>query len=74
MAVEARPRFSSLIINFDLGYNEDGKKVTRRRSFSGVKNDAAYQAVFDVAGAISGLQAYPVALVLKRDDTELVEE
>ncbi|WP_276661722.1 DUF1659 domain-containing protein [Syntrophomonas wolfei] len=72
MTVESRKFPSTLQLVYDLGTDDDGKKLSRRRSYSNVKSDAANQDKFDVAEAISGLQTYPVNQILVNDKTQLV--
>ncbi len=72
MAVEARPLNSTLQLTYDLGTDEDGKKISRRRSYTNVKSEAADQDLFDVAAAIAGLQSYPIEQIQVTDRKHLV--
>src|SRR5690554_7303851 len=56
LALESRAYPSTLQLVYDMGTDEDGKKISRRRSYTNVKSEAADQDLFDVALAIAGLQ------------------
>ncbi|HHU79691.1 MAG TPA: DUF1659 domain-containing protein [Clostridiales bacterium] len=72
MAVEARPLNSTLQLTYDMGTDQEGKALSRRRSYSNVKVDAADQDVFDVAAVIYGLQTYPMSQIQVTDRKHLV--
>lgn len=72
MAVEARPLNTTLQLLFDMGTDEDGKKITRRRSYTNVKTDAADQDVYDVAVILTDLQTQSVVGIQTIDKTDLV--
>ncbi|MDD3841003.1 MAG: DUF1659 domain-containing protein [Clostridia bacterium] len=72
MALESRAYPSTLQLVYDMGTDEDGKKISRRRSYTNVKSEAADQDLFDVALAIAGLQTNVVNQVLVNEKTELV--
>ena len=72
MAVESRPYPSTLQLVYDMGTDEDGKKLSRRRSYTNVKSDAADQDLFDVAVAISRLQNNIFNQILVAEKTALV--
>lgn len=72
MALESRAYPSTLQLVYDMGTDEDGKKISRRRSYTNVKSEAADQDLFDVALAIAGLQTNVINQVLVNEKTELV--
>lgn len=72
MPVESRPMYSSLQLTFNLGTDQQGRSVLRRRSFSNIKSDVDHQDVFDIAVVIQGLQTKTLQQVLLNDRTELV--
>lgn len=72
MALESRAYPSTLQLVYDMGTDEDGKKISRRRSYTNVKSEAADQDLYDVALAIAGLQTNVVNQVLVNEKTELV--
>lgn len=72
MALESRAYPSTLQLVYDMGTDEDGKKIIRRRSYTNVKSEAADQDLYDVALAIAGLQANVINQVLVNERTELV--
>lgn len=72
MAVESRAYPSTLQLVYDMGTDDDGKKITRRRSYSNVKPDAVDQDLYDVAIALIGLQTNVANQILVNEKTELV--
>jgi hypothetical protein len=72
MALESRAYPSTLQLVYDMGTDEDGKKISRRRSYTNVKSEAADQDLYDVALAIAGLQSNVINQVLVNEKTELV--
>ncbi len=72
MAIESRAYPSTLQLVYDMGTDDDGKKIVRRRSYTNAKSDAADQDLFDIALAISGLQTNVINQVLVNEKTELV--
>ena len=72
MALESRAYPSTLQLVYDMGTDEDGKKLSRRRSYTNVKSEAVEQDLFDVALAISGLQTNVINQILVNEKTQLV--
>ena len=64
---------SSLKIKFDCGLGENGKTITRTRTYSSVKPTAAALDVYNVADALASLQKHDVLDVAKQDSTSLSE-
>lgn len=58
---------SALIMTLDLGVDGAGKPVFKRKSFRNIKTTATHDQLFNIAGALSPLQEYPVASI-DRDD------
>jgi len=71
MAVEAIPFNSSMQIVYDIGEDEEGKMITRRRTFTNVKVDAADEDLFEIAVAFQGLQEHAIAGIYVLDKTSL---
>lgn len=74
MALEVKQLDSRLQIQFDLGVDGKGNKVTRTKTFSRVKNDITDQDLYDVANALIGLQEYPANLIRKVAHSEYSED
>jgi hypothetical protein len=72
MALENRPYSTRVQIQFDLGTDEDGKKITASKSLSNVKPESADQDIYDVAIGLASLQAYPVNVIRKISQSDLV--
>lgn len=73
MAIETKPLSSRLQLQLDYGVNEDGRAITRTKSYSNIKSDADNQSVYDTAQALGNLQSYPLLLVRRIEQSELVE-
>lgn len=73
MALESRPLNARLQLQLDFGQNEDGRRITRTRTYSNINSDASDQDIYDVAQALAGLQSHGVIAVRKVDQTELVD-
>jgi len=72
MALESRPLNARVQIRFDLGTDEDGKKLTAAKSLSNIKADAPDQDIYDVVSALTALQGYPVVGIRKVEQSDLV--
>ncbi|MGL5381848.1 DUF1659 domain-containing protein [Clostridium sp.] len=64
---------SSLRIKLDCGLGENGKTITRTRTYSSVKPTAAAVDVFNVADALISLQQHRMLDIAKQDSTSLSE-
>lgn len=62
---------SSLKIKFDCGLGDDGKAVTKTRTYSNLKADADSVDVYNVALALESLQKHTLYEVIKQDSTIL---
>lgn len=62
---------STLKIKFDCGLNEQGKSITKTRSFSNVKHNAASLDVYNVAETLASLQQHTLQDVIKQDNTTI---
>jgi len=68
------PRDSSLQLRLILGTNpETGAPIINRKSFGKIKSTATEQDVYDVAGALIGLQKYPVDEIILEQEAQLTE-
>ncbi|HHT64942.1 MAG: DUF1659 domain-containing protein [Caldicoprobacterales bacterium] len=72
MALESRPLNTRVQIQFDLGTDGDGKKLTASKSISNIKPETSDQDVYDVASGLAQLQSYPVSVIRKVEQTDLV--
>ncbi|MGL5711972.1 MAG: DUF1659 domain-containing protein [Paraclostridium sp.] len=64
---------SSLRMRFDCGLDNDGKSITKSRTYSNVKPTALPLDIYNVADALASLQKHSVLEVLKQDSTTLAE-
>lgn len=71
MAVSETKNPSSLKIKMDCGLNNDGKTITKSRTFSNLKHNASSQNVLDVANSLISLQIHDVLEITKQDNTIL---
>jgi len=74
MAIVGIPLSSTLVVVYQTGLTPAGGPITRQKSLSDVRSDAAEQAVYDAAHALFGLAQYPVIDVLYRKNFELVDQ
>ena len=72
MALESRPLNTRVQIQFDLGTDGDGKKLSASKSISNIKPETSDQDVYDVARGLASLQSYPVSVIRKVEQTDLV--
>lgn len=71
MAIYATPVDSDLILAVQTGTDQAGNPTYNRVRYSRLKATAADQDVYDVAAAIAGLMAYPLAAVERQTLTRL---
>ena len=62
---------SSLKMRFACGQTEDGRVITKSRTYSHVKPTAKELDVFNVAKTLESLQEYNVIEIVKQDNTSL---
>lgn len=62
---------SSLKMRFDCGEDDNGKTITKSRSYSHVKASAKGVDVFNVARALESLQKNTLIEIVKQDNTSL---
>ena len=62
---------STLKMRFDCGEDDNGKIITKSRSYSHVKPSAKGVDVFNVAKALESLQKNTLIEVVKQDNTSL---
>jgi hypothetical protein len=74
MAVVSTPQGSTLRLRVQTGEDGSGNPVYRNRSYNKVKSAATDQDVFEVALALSGLQAHTLVRVIRLDEEDLAEQ
>lgn len=67
MAVMSTPLDSVLVVSYQVGLNEQGAPIVRKRSFDDVVVSALDQDLHDVATALYALTEYPLVSV-RRDN------
>ncbi|HZK35125.1 MAG TPA: DUF1659 domain-containing protein [Bacillota bacterium] len=73
MALEVNPLSSRLQLQLDYGVNEDGRPITRTKSYSNIKPEADNESVYNTAQALAGLQSRTLIVVRRIEQSELVE-
>lgn len=73
MALEVRPNKTSVQIKYDLGLDVNRGRITKTRTLTGIKMDAADQDIYDVVSAITDLQEPPVLSLMRIDYSEYVQ-
>ena len=72
MALEVRPVDTRIQIQFDLGEDQNGRKVTRTKTLTRIKNDMDDEQLHNMANALAALQANPAAAIRKIAQFEYV--
>ena len=72
MALEVNSLDSRLQIQFHLGVNEDGKDITRTKSYSRIKDETTHEDLYDVANSLIDLQENPVIAIRRTSLAEYV--
>lgn len=72
MALEIRPLEARLQIQLDMGLDGTGKKITRTKTFSKIRNDVEDQELYDVANALIGLQSNSPLAIRRIEQSEYV--
>ena len=70
MAIEVN-NLSSLKIKLSLGLDDNGKAITRSKTFGALKHNALADDILDVANAFVGLQQHDLMEVLKQDNKSI---
>ncbi|WP_315119191.1 DUF1659 domain-containing protein [uncultured Clostridium sp.] len=73
MAATADKFKTSLILEYSIGQNEDGKDIIRRQKFSSIKIDALDDDLFQIANAFSPLLEHEVISLKKQDDSVILD-
>lgn len=71
MAVVATPVDSILQISVQIGTDELGRPVVRKRVFGDLKADLTDQQVYDLSTVLAGLQAFPVVGTQRLNNVDL---
>lgn len=73
MAIQADVKSSRLQLKFAVGTDGEGKEILKASNVGSLKEGAGDDAVFQVAGALEGLQENPLRQVTKITETVLSE-
>lgn len=71
MAVDVVPMDSSMQLVYNIGEDDEGRTLTRRRTFTNIKVDANEEDLFDIAVAFEELQEHYLADVIVIDKKAL---
>lgn len=74
MALLINPLDSRLQIQVHLGFDDDGKEITRTKSFSRIKDEVSDEDLYEVANALADLQEHPVIAIRRNSNAEYEEE
>jgi hypothetical protein len=72
MAVQSTLAKSTLSLKYVAGIDETGKEINKFKRFSNVKTAALDQGIYDTAAALNPLLKYPVAEVVRTNDSVLI--
>lgn len=73
MALVANSLDSRLQIQLHLGVDDEGKNITRTKTYSRIKGEADDQDLYDVANSLVGLQEHPVLFIRRNSIAEYDE-
>ena len=65
---------SRLQIQLHLGVNDEGRDITRTKTFNRIKSDVSDEDLYEVATALVSLQEHPVIAVRRSSNVEYEEE
>lgn len=74
MAIVTNPYDSRLTLHFYVGDDEEGNPIIRRKTFAGLKHDAANEDVYAVAQALASLQTYDWVETERTDRVILMDD
>ena len=74
MALVVNNLDSRLQIQVHLGVNEDGRDITRTKSFNRIKSEASDEDLYDIAISLVDLQEHPVIAIRRNSNAEYEEE
>ena len=74
MALASTLANTTLSIRYKEGVDSTGKDIIKAKKFSNVKTSAVDQDLYDTAAALSPLMRYPVADILRSNDSVLINE
>ncbi|MFY9176873.1 MAG: DUF1659 domain-containing protein [Caldicoprobacterales bacterium] len=74
MALVLNSLDSRLQIQFHLGVNEEGREITRTKSFNRIRSEAGDEDLYEVAAALAGLQQHTVVAIRRNSNVEYGEE
>ncbi|RKD21910.1 Protein of unknown function [Caminicella sporogenes DSM 14501] len=74
MAVQINKMDSKIKLKYKVGVDEDGNDIFRTKTYSRIKNSVADDDIFAVVSAISNLQKYPLAKLIRVEEKEITGE
>lgn len=73
MAIKNEALASKLKIALDYGVDEDGKSVTKNKTYSHVKSESTDESIYSVANTLCNLQEHDIKEVHRIDEVALKE-
>jgi hypothetical protein len=74
MALVSNLANTTLSIRYKEGVDSTGKDIIKSKKFTNVKTAALDQDIYDTAAALTPLMRYPVADILRSNDSVLINE
>ena len=74
MALAVNPLDSRLQLQFHLGVNDEGKEITRTKSFSRIRSEVSHEDLYEVANSLVDLQEHTVIAIRRNSNDEYGEE
>ncbi|WP_164509115.1 DUF1659 domain-containing protein [Clostridium rectalis] len=73
MAVQSHKLKTSMIIEYVVGVDNEGKDILKRQKFSNLKLDASDEALYEISDAFNPLMEFGITSIKKQDDSLLVK-
>ncbi len=74
MAVISTELEGKVKLMFNAGSDEEGKMITKSKTLSRVKSNAADEDIYTVSNEIARLQEYPVTSIRKTEEYDLISD
>lgn len=73
MAIQNEAMASKLKISLDHGLDEEGKALTKNKTYSHVKAESTDESIYSVAQTITSLQEHDIKAIYRIDESVLKE-
>jgi len=74
MALAIRPVDARLQIQLDMGQDQNGRRITRTRTFNRIKPDVPDEDLYSIAATLASLQSHPVIAIRKTAQFDYIND